>query len=150
MIQQLLAAVSVIQPPTPCDMEPHYSVHVNPRRFCRAGKEFVAVYQSHFVALPKRDAWLLVSTAPPSSPIPLQSIGMDGCWLLVNPDPRHLQVLVPNKDDMLTQRPGRLILRWTPPDTMRGAVLYSQMIWADPEANEARHLIGPMLRIRVE
>ena len=145
MIQQLLASVAVIQPPTPCDMGPQYSVHVNPMHRCEAGREFVAIHQSHFVALPSYSAWLFVSTAQLPEPLDLTAFGMDACWLMVDPSPKHLQVLTPSHGGQVTRGNGRLVWRWTPPDTMRGAVLYSQMVWTDATEN----LIGPMLRVEV-
>lgn len=145
--------VEVVQPPTPCDFPIEHrgaAVHVNPLASCVAGREFVAVFQSHFVALPDAGRWLLVSTAPADAdPVPLSAWGFAACWLLVPSDPRFLHLLAPAPGGIVQGRHGRLVLRWIPPPQMVGSTLRAQMIWQAPGANAGQHLVGPMLRVTV-
>jgi len=69
--------------------------------------------------------------------------------LMVDTDPRFLHAIHPGKSGLLKQEPGRLILRWTPTDVLRGATFNAQMVWASP-ANDRGYLFSPLLRITVE
>ena len=95
-------------------------------------------------------AWLVVGWDE-YTPGDYTSWGMPGCWLLVEP---KLVVYLPvGIDDGLVSRsassPGRMELRWTPPGTAAGNVLWFQLLVAAPTANPFGLVGGPALRVTV-
>lgn len=153
----LPSIVEVIHPPTKCDThlvwlrsdqrEP--IVYANAR--CNAGDHFHAIFRHAFVhrdgPVP-RPAWLLLSLAPPGDPVSLDSWGAPGCWLMVNLDLQWLHVLQPD-GVLLVATPGRLTLHWDVPASLAGLDFWAQMLWWEPGANAANHLVSPLLHVRV-
>lgn len=103
----------------------------------RAGQEWRCLFSTSVMAPePDVDLWIVLSTAPPASnlPVELSPIGMPGCLLQINPE---LLVHVPPGfagEGMLTRTPGRgrATLRWTPPAGSAGLRVWLQTMCASP------------------
>lgn len=103
----------------------------------RAGQEWRCLFATSVLAPePDVDLWIVLSTAPPATtlPVELSPIGMPGCLLQINPE---LLVHVPPGfagEGILTRTPGRgrATLRWTPPAGSAGLRLWLQCMVASP------------------
>ncbi|HEB54028.1 MAG TPA: hypothetical protein ENI87_12305 [bacterium] len=95
-------------------------------------------------ALPAWPAVLLVSFEL-ATPLPLDTVGAPGCWLMVEPD----YIMVPQYGSILTQAGGSVRLDWTPNQSLVGSEFYAQLLCAASGVNAGGFLVSPALHVVV-